>query len=341
MVDALILGLDALDSALMKQFLIEGHLPTFSKLSQEGKLNLESIRSYKSDNLSLPHTPQAWTCIYTGGDETHHGVTTGDWRKGTVDFVDDVPSTVFDDVSIAGLTTHSFRMAMTWPARDINGWMLSGFPSGQDEGVAKSEVWGLEDSMLPERYADVQDHWIKKNGSEKDMLNAEDEKFDMVQQLVQQTVDPEVLFYGTQIPDKMAHKMTDAYYGNESDNDLAEYPYMKLTYRKIDSILERAIEELDPEMIIGISDHGFDRFYGGHSMRACIFEYSKNPELVDDGILGRVDDITDFRDYFCERMGIERQSKHVTYNGAEDSITEITHKEKESMEKRLEDMGYM
>lgn len=341
MVDALVIGMDALDSGLMKQYLMEGRLPNFKRLMGEGRLKMKAIDSYKSDDNALPHTPQAWSTIYTGGGAEHHGITTTSWHKAGVNFVEDVPATIFDDVSMAGLMSQSFRMAVTWPARDISGWMVSGFPSGTDEGIEESELWGVGEEMFPDSYAEIQDHWIAKHGTAKGMLDAEDKKLDIMKSLVDATGEPDVLFYGTQLPDKMAHEVTD--YDEDQEQDVATKPMMKLAYEKMDTVLGRVIDEYDPALVIGISDHGFQRHFGGHSMRSTIFEYVREdvPEMEPGDTFDGIDSIVDFRDYFTDRLGIDQQRKGVQFQGDDGEVDQITEEEKEAAKEQLSDMGYL
>lgn len=341
MVDVVVLGLDALDSQLFEKYLDKGILPTFERYIDESRLTAKPIESFHTDNLSMPMTIQAWTCIYTGDEKDFHGAGEDEWGKSKVDFAANVPSTVFDDLSLAGLVTHSFRMPMTWPARDINGWMISGFPSGQDEAVSSSEVWGIKPTRLPSDYGPVQDRWVSEHTEGiRPYLQAEDRKFEICTDLVRKTTDPDVLFWGTQLLDKIGHELTT--WKEEQELDIANHEHMRMAYTKIDELLHSCIEVYEPTYIIGVSDHGFDRTYGGHSMRATILEWidpaaSDTPgEHFDD-----VTSIVDFRDYLATRLGIEQQPESARFDGTQDTVDDISDIERDHAREKLRDLGYL
>jgi len=342
MVETILLGLDALDSDIFRQYLEEDRLPTFSRSIDTGSLDWKGIDSYHTDDLEMPMTTQAWTCIYTGDDTDYHDAEENAWRKENIDFEADVPSTLFDDISQAGLTVHSWRMAMTWPARDINGWMISGFPSGQDDGIADSEVWGLDPAIIPSDYGEQQDRWVSVNTEDiEPYLQAEDRKFEISRELLKRTEEPDVLLWGTQLPDKIGHELTT--WKETQENDIADHTDNRQAYRKIDELLQRVISEYDPSLVVGVSDHGFERKKGVHSMRATLFEWI-DPD-VDSMAAGEtfntVESILDFREYLCDRLGVERQPDEHRYRADTDSVVEITESEEENMREKLDHLGYL
>jgi len=342
MVDVIVLGLDALDSDFLEKYLDNGILPAFERYTQESQLAVKPIKSFHTDNLSMPMTIQAWTCIYTGTKKDYHGAGEDEWRKSKVNFAENVSSTIFDDVSEAGLLSHSFRMPMTWPARDISGWMISGFPSGQEKDIADSEVWGIDPTRLPSDYGLVQDRWVSENTDGiRPYLEAEDRKFEIATNLIRDTTEPDVLFWGTQLLDKIGHELTS--WKEEQETDISEHEHMRMAYEKIDELLQSFIEVYEPTCVVGISDHGFNRTYGGHSMRATVLEWI-DPSATSAGAGEHFDDVTniiDFRSYLCTRLGIKRQSETKRYVGTGDTVNSVSEAEREHARKKLQELGYI
>lgn len=336
-VDAIVVGVDGFDPQYLKRYLLEGKLPNIAGYVDEGTMRLREIDVYYSDNLDQPKTSQAWPSIYCGGGADHHGITTPQWAKGGVDFDADVPSTIFDDVSQAGLTADSYRMAMTWPARDINGWMLSGFPSGTSEGVEAAECWGIDPDALPDDYAEVQDHYIYSNSGEiTEFVKAEERKFEICTELLEATGYPNVLFYGTQLPDKAGHVVTE--FGEEMERATDDQYGFVRAYMRMDDLFGWLIEQYDPSLLVAISDHGFQQHFGGHSDRSVLVEYTDGEvsSRVED-----VDSVLDLRDYLTTQLGIEAVGKYNLYNGEQDEVDEITEEERSQAVDRLDDLGYL
>ena len=342
MVDVVVLGLDALDSEFLEEYLKEDILPTFQRNIEDSNLEVRPTSSFHTDNLSMPMTIQAWTSIYTGKKQDFHGAGEDEWRKSKVDFAANVPSTIFDDISKAGLITHSFRMPMTWPARDINGWMISGFPSGQDEEISNSEVWGIDPARLPADYGSVQDRWVSENTEGiNPYLTAEGRKFEITTDLIHETTEPDVLFWGTQLLDKIGHELTT--WKEDQSMDIVEHEQMQMAYEKIDELLQSFIEVYDPSIIIGISDHGFNRTYGGHSMRATVFEWNNPSEISGTPCegLNDVSTIAGFRDYLSTRLKIKQQPNTGVFDWAKDEVEDISEAERENAREKLQDLGYI
>lgn len=337
-----LLGLDALDSRILKYMVKSRMMPQFDDLFNEGRMRLRELSSWKSERFNHPNTAQAWPCIYCGGGVDFHGVDTSFTRnQTTVDFTKEVPSTIFDDMSHAGLTVASYAMPVTWPARDIKGWMVSGFPSGTgDSEVAESEVWGLEIDDLRDDWGDLKDDAVRYEQTDRSamrFMEAEDERWKSMRHTISETgIDADVVCYGTQFVDRLGHHFE----GPDYDGKLHNEALIRLAYEKVDHHIERAITEFGADVVVGISDHGFDIEANNHSMHPVAFEYTTDDELQVDSF-EEMDDITDFRDYWCELLGIERCGKHERYTSSRDEVEEFTDEEMDAMEDKLSELGYM
>ncbi|MFW6323650.1 MAG: alkaline phosphatase family protein [Desulfovibrionales bacterium] len=119
-----LLGLDGLPLSLVRQLAGEGRLPNLASL-------VDSSLSVRSE---LPEiSPVNWTSLYTALGPGEHGVfgfTRFDPAEYTLSCVDfnavSVP-TIFDCLGKKGLTSRVINLPNTYPARPINGVLISGF----------------------------------------------------------------------------------------------------------------------------------------------------------------------------------------------------------------------
>lgn len=133
----LVLGIDGMDPRVVRELVVEGKLPNFKRLSEDGSfLNLST--SYP------PHSPVAWTSIATGANAGRHNIF--DFIR--IDRERNLPvlslsepiagltgtsyrSYVRSDpfwrlISDAGLPTTVIRWPLTFPPEEVNGVLLSG-----------------------------------------------------------------------------------------------------------------------------------------------------------------------------------------------------------------------
>lgn len=335
MVDLIVLGLDGLDSGLVKKEIASGSMSKTLELVQSGQMDMAAIDSYKLDHWEYPWTGNAWPTIYCGEDEQYHGVDVPGWQEGAVSFTGDVPDTVFDDISHAGLTVGSFRMAITYPARPVLGWMIGGFPGGGKEEIKENELYGLEPDQIPDGYLAVKDKKVSgETDSAVSIAKAESRKVNIFDEIVANSGhDEDVLFYGTQMTDKAAHR----FHLKKNGRGEGDYDYWKssvgtMTCTKSDDIIEHMIEKYDPDRLVAISDHGIMRWEDNHSMRAMVMEYCKDGEID----LSEMESILDFRTHIQKLLGIPRRRE--TFK---ESDAEMTDEEREQVTERLEDMGYL
>jgi len=326
--DAVVVGADALDSRAVQAYLPSQLLSRTRTERDAGRLRIDAVDSYKSANLDYPWTGQAWTSIYTGAGKKYHGVTKQGFMLGDVNFATDVPDTIFDDISHAGLTLGSFRMPITYPARPVNGWMVSGFPTPTD--VTDNEVWGLDVDSLPDGYERVKERLIKqrKNDTPLELVRRERERVKLVDELLVEQGEPDVLFYGTQLPDKMAH----LYHQRHADEaaSLFDWRMIKMAYTAVDESIAHFLDEYDPEYLLLVSDHGFLEDDDHHSMHATAMEYHRDGADTD-----AMGSILDIRDRLCGALNIDRRRE--VFGGSERDLTEG---ERDQITDHLEDLGY-
>jgi len=90
--------------------------------------NLAALRDRSLHGVLRSHrpaiSPTAWTTIFTGKLAGVHGVDSWQHARSTNRKV----KALWGITSEAGLVTHVFNVPSSWPAEDINGVMVSGFP---------------------------------------------------------------------------------------------------------------------------------------------------------------------------------------------------------------------
>ncbi|MFP4517294.1 MAG: alkaline phosphatase family protein [Desulfovibrionales bacterium] len=121
-----VLGLDGLPFSLARTLSDQSITPHLAGLT-----NQSSCRPIRAEIPEL--SPVNWTSFYTGTNPGVHGVfgfTEIDprtYRLGMVDFAAVRTPTVFDRLKDNGKSSRVINLPNTYPARDIGGWLISGF----------------------------------------------------------------------------------------------------------------------------------------------------------------------------------------------------------------------
>jgi len=124
----LVIGLDGATFDLIKPWAAEGHLPSLSRLLQEGAHG--ALRS-----TLPPMTAPAWTSFATGSNPGKHRLY--DWiarepdsyRFTPVTALDGAAPTIYTLLSQAGRRVCALNVPMTYPPVPVNGVMVSGLPA--------------------------------------------------------------------------------------------------------------------------------------------------------------------------------------------------------------------
>ena len=121
----LIVGIDAATMDLIRPWAQAGQLPTFQRLFHDGASGL--LRSVPNRNSAA-----AWTSMLTGRNPGKHGLFYfWEFRPGTleIDYVNGsrrVGPAVWNLLSQAGKHVGVMNVPMTFPAEEVNGFMISG-----------------------------------------------------------------------------------------------------------------------------------------------------------------------------------------------------------------------
>jgi predicted AlkP superfamily phosphohydrolase/phosphomutase len=122
----IVVGIDAADWGVMRPLLDAGNLPNFSKLISEGATGRSETF------IPLQKSPILWTSIATSKLPDEHGI--GGFVKST-DTGQMVPYTgnvrrvkaIWDILGEKGLTVGVVGWMVTWPAQEVNGYLVSDY----------------------------------------------------------------------------------------------------------------------------------------------------------------------------------------------------------------------
>lgn len=126
----LVFGIDGGTWVVLDELLQGGELPNLRKLYDSG---IHGVLESRPPALS----PVVWSTIFTGRLPDEHGVE--NWK--TSQSTNRKVKAVWEITTDAGLATDVFNVPSTWPAEEVKGVMLSGFPlSGSTIGGNTGEV---------------------------------------------------------------------------------------------------------------------------------------------------------------------------------------------------------
>jgi predicted AlkP superfamily phosphohydrolase/phosphomutase len=121
-----VIGLDGAPFGLIRKWAEEGILPNLQKLIEKGAFGplLSS---------EIPETPIAWSSIVTGKNAGKHGVydwadrIDGSYELGVALSTSCKEPALWDILGKAGKKTGVFNVPITYPPREVNGYLVSGF----------------------------------------------------------------------------------------------------------------------------------------------------------------------------------------------------------------------
>ena len=346
----LVVGADGFDPRLGEYFCRKGYLPIIDRLVSNGRMASMASRLGEQD---VPHTGPAWISLYTGVTEREHGVTFGGWLDGHVSFESYADSAVFNSLIQEGYTVGSAFMPVTYPATvdTKNGsWMVSGFPS------AKSDQQNHEPndliSHLPADYQSLQARSLL--GSDNETIapiqrweNAEKRKHEEILLSITNERPVDVLFYGTQLCDVIAHRQqpvppyidagvrrllnkVNEYFNREIHpprlGTLAWDSAMQRAYQAVDRTIGALVDQYEPDDVLVVSDHGFQLNGRDHALLGTSIATSD---------VTRPEHLTEVRFAIEEYLDIDTSSEPFT---VQESM--LSDEEQSEIKGRLESLGY-
>lgn len=329
MTELLIYGVDGFNHDVV-QMLGDERMPTIHRLQNQEDTNYGEFKSYIVDGYNLPHTGPAWTSMYTGLKPRDHGLSEGGWNEGDSIFHDIY--TVWDKLSDEGYELGLFGMPMTYKAKDINGWMVSGFvhttlKSLYDNALYPSDVIDNdfientaayvakvkhEEGIHPDMPEDAEDVF-------ETFARAESNRLATFESIVEKKGTPEIAAYGTTFADKMGHA--------DAINPANEIT--RKTYEHVDDTLSELIRILDPEEVMIVSDHGFSGYSHdlyGYYLNTAGFE---------------IDGLMNFTPELLEFYNIEYSEAEYGPNPEDGEEVGLSAEEKKDVRGQLADLGYI
>lgn len=142
-----VIGLDGADWQIMGPLIDDGSLPNLSRLMREGSHG-ELLSNFP------PHTPAAWSTIFTGVNPGKHGIFTfhtlipGTYAWRLTQSNDRKALALWEIANRAGLRVGAINIPMTFPAERIDGYMISGILGSP--GAVPGAFWpeDLADEVL-------------------------------------------------------------------------------------------------------------------------------------------------------------------------------------------------
>jgi len=250
-----VLGLDGVSSSLLKRFAAEGIMPNVMRLLQEG--------SICSMTASIPEVSStSWSCFMTGVNPGKHGIygfmevdrNSYSWRF--PNFNDLKRRTIWEIAGEHGKRSIVVNVPSTYPARPLNGMLVSGFVALDLEKAS---------------YPDALYRYLSNAGYRLDVdagkaLRAVDEFTEDVMQTFRKRVEVithlhdseewDLFVAAVTETDRLHHYLWDAL----DDEAHPQHGFFLDFYRELDSFIGALYRRVGPDIpFLMISDHGFLR----------------------------------------------------------------------------------
>ncbi|MFH1888978.1 MAG: alkaline phosphatase family protein [Candidatus Omnitrophota bacterium] len=268
-----IIGLDGVSFRLIRRWISDNHLPTLKSLMEKGcYCDLESVYP--------PLTPAAWTSFYTGKNPGKHGLFDYQYRReGTYEMLPVDSGRVRSDSLWKILGTYGKKVGvinvpMTYPAQEVNGFMITGLFTPNLSDLDKTNFTypeALKDEIRSNigRYR-IHPRYFYAKGNIDELVR---DYCELIDQRVETTLylmrsKPwDLLMMVINETDHIQHQLWHLLDPDHPDFDARESEkYRDLflrVYRRIDEGIARMLEDIDTENtnIIIMSDHGLGPVY--------------------------------------------------------------------------------
>ena len=266
---AAVIGLDGAAWQLIDDMLDNGVMPRLKAIKEAGASGIltSTVPTY---------TPPAWTSAATGVNPGRHGVYGfveghAQYERQELMHAGKVKSaTVWEMANAQGLKAGIFHLPLTFPARDLDGWMVSGmmtpgYGERPPEGfTAPKSLEPQIQSWAPNYAIDVSANWEKdyKDAALCERIEASLQQRVVVLRRLLQERPVEVIFSVLESPDRMQH----VYYRYMDPNDDMYYspeakrlrPDIWRCFQAMDEIVG-VLDDFarDSGGVLVVSDHGF------------------------------------------------------------------------------------
>ncbi len=247
---AFVLGLDGVPWRFIEQWSDEGALPNFARMRDEGA-------SGTLDSTRPPTTPLAWPSIATGVWPDKHGIygfqnLSSEYSHEMYTSRDLAQPALWDQLGPA----HVGNVPMTYPAREINGTMVTGMmtPSTDREFTHPPELQAEIDSRIPnyEISLDYPEYADRPDDFEDAVDDVLANRRDLMEiQMDRAGDDWQLFFFVYTAPDRFQHLVWDM-------------DRLRAHYAQLDEILGDVMayaDDHDADLYV-VSDHGFGPIEG-------------------------------------------------------------------------------
>ena len=258
----IVIGLDGATFDIINPMIKEGELPTFKKIMKNGCYG-------KLKSTPIPISPSAWSSFITGLNPGGHRIfgffkpLKNSYSVTVTNSTDRKGIEMWDALNKSGKTCGAVNIPLTYPAKDINGFMISGYPSPaiNDKSVKPNALLKRLRKHLGDFSTQPQVFWSKENEEEylKDCYRRWDIEEKMYHLLKKEKCD--VFMFVFRITDDLLHglwKCIDSSHPFHDAKAGALKDKVLEVYRRADKVLSDVIERMDSDTIlIVMSDHGF------------------------------------------------------------------------------------
>ncbi|MBW3595520.1 MAG: alkaline phosphatase family protein, partial [Actinobacteria bacterium] len=263
---AAVIGLDGAAWHLLDPLITGGHMPNLAALRSQGAAGVLSS--------TVPtYTPPAWTSAATGVNPGRHGIygfIEGNAQTKGLELVHSgkiKAPTVWEIANAQGATIGVYNLPLTYPPRDLDGWMVSGMmtPSYGErlKGFAKpAEIERKILGWAPDYVVDISPNWetdYKDAALCKRIQDSLRQRKVVLERLLDEN-EPDVLFAVLEAPDRLQHVYyrymdpADALYDSTAGRALR--PEVEKCFALMDDIVG-LVMQWAPGGVISCSDHGF------------------------------------------------------------------------------------
>lgn len=257
--DTLVIGLDGGEWDVINPLIERGKLPNLSSLKTNGV-------SGSLESITPPVSPPAWNSIQTGTSPGKHGIydfSTFDenYARRSINSADRTATPFWEILNDEGVTTGLFKIPFTYPPDDVDGYMVTGFPTPSIvDDFATPQSVAEQVGPVEELFED----WSLQQGGDyeafkQNLIQVVEHQTDLFLQLLQEH-DTDVSMTVYDGSDRVQHffwkYFDESHPRHDPDSPLAGAieDYYETVDRGIGRLLDEVGEECD---VIVLSDHGF------------------------------------------------------------------------------------
>jgi predicted AlkP superfamily phosphohydrolase/phosphomutase len=262
-----VIGVDAATWDVIDPMIRAGELPQLARLVAEGSSG--ALRS-----TTHPLTTQAWTTMTTGVNAGRHGMwdfserDASGYRLRLVNGSYRRAPTIWDRLSAAGRSVGIVNVPFTWPASEVNGFLIAGIDAGErDAGMTYPQ------ELLPElraRFGPLElDHSfpLGRDGTvDVDLVRRVCEQRVGIVRWLTERFEPDLLFVVFMAADHIHHVCW-----TEWERDSLQSPVADV-YRILDQAVGELVDVAHKGDVLVVSDHGGGRLKGVINLNAWLAE---------------------------------------------------------------------